>query len=88
MVRTVRLPTAYAHGAIPDTEHLLKSQGMKDWINNFDPQKNPLLEKFDGDSKHIIWAGDVWYSIKKHWVLELQRMVQAKRALARQTALK
>jgi hypothetical protein len=28
------------------------------------------------------WAEDVWYSIKKHWVIELQRLIRARRALA------
>jgi hypothetical protein len=29
-----------------------------------------------------MWAEDVWYSIKKHWVLELQRLIKARRAAA------
>jgi hypothetical protein len=33
--------------------------------------------KFDAESDHILWAADVWYSIKKHWVLELQRLLAA-----------
>jgi len=33
------------------------------------------------DSSHILWAAGVWYSIKKHWVLELQRLLGAKPAL-------
>jgi len=35
--------------------------------------------KFDSDSSHILWAADVWYSIKKNWVLELQRLIRAER---------
>jgi len=82
VVRNVVLPSAYKHGAIPDTKHLLKSQEMKDWINNYRPPDKavnaPQLDvKFDVDSKHILWAADVWYSIKKHWVLELQRRIRA-----------
>src|SRR5262245_61328356 len=82
-VRNVRLPSGYKHGAIPDTKHLLNSQAMMDWINNYRPPDLPLSEpsldvEFDGDSSHILWAADVWYSIKKHWVLELQRLIRAK----------
>jgi hypothetical protein len=41
------------------------------------PVDTPQLNvQFDADSKHILWAADVWYSIKKHWVLELQRFVR------------
>jgi hypothetical protein len=84
-VRTVRLPTLYRHGYIPDTKHLLKSQQIKDWISNYRPPDVPvnaprLDVKFDSQSKHVLWAADVWFSIRKHWVIELQRLIRAKRA--------
>ena len=41
VVRNVRLPTYYKHGAIPDTVHLLKSQQIMDWINNYHPNDKP-----------------------------------------------
>jgi len=82
-VRNVRLPSAYAHTTIPSTSHLLKSQQIKDWINNYQPGCGPVetpdLEvQFDADSSHILWAADVWHSIKKHWVLELQQLIRAR----------
>jgi hypothetical protein len=85
VVRNVWLPTEYKHGSIPDTKHLLQSQEIRDWINNYRPADElivtPELDRqFDSDSSHILWAADVWYSIKKHWVLELQRFIRAKRA--------
>lgn len=85
-VRNVWLPREYKHGEIPDTQHLLKSQQIKDWINNYRPSPETVVTpklavQFDADSRHILWAADVWYSIKKHWVLELQRLIRAKRAL-------
>ncbi len=81
-VRSIRLPSSYHHGAIPDTVHLLASQEIKDWINNYQPGPAPvetpkLDREFDADSRHILWAAEVWYSIKKHWVIELQRMIRA-----------
>jgi len=81
-VRNVRLPTSYKHGAIPDTKHLLKSQPIMDWINHFHPSdqafETPQLKvNFDADSAHILWAADVWFSLKKHWVIELQRLLRA-----------
>ena len=33
-----------------------------------------------GDASNVFWGADVWYSTKKHWVLEAQRLVRAKRA--------
>jgi hypothetical protein len=83
VVRNVRLPSSYKHGRIPDTEHLLNSRQIIDWINNYCPAQTPfatpqLEVKFDSDSHSILWAADVWHSIKKHWVLELQRRIRAK----------
>ena len=80
VVRNVRLPTKYKHGSIPDTRHLLGTPELREWINNFDPGQPPAEEpEFDADSRNILWAADVWYSIKKHWVRELQRTIQARR---------
>jgi hypothetical protein len=85
VVRNVWLPSAYKHGAIPDTKHLLSSQQIMNWINNYHPTDqsidNPKLDtKFDANSTHILWAAEVWFSIKKHWVLELQRRIRARPA--------
>jgi hypothetical protein len=85
VVRNVCLPSAYKHGSIPDTKHLLQSQQIKDWINHYHPADKPIDTprpemNFDSDSSHILWAADGWYSIKKHWVLELQRLLRAKPA--------
>jgi hypothetical protein len=27
----------------------------------------------------VLWAADVWHSIKKHWCLEAQRLIRAQR---------
>jgi hypothetical protein len=82
VVRNVWLPVEYKHGEIPDTKHLLQSQPIKDWINHYRPAAElivtPTLDaRFDADSRHILWAADVWYSVKQHWVLELQRLLRA-----------
>jgi hypothetical protein len=85
VVRNVWLPAAYKHRAIPDTKHLLNDPQLVDWISRYHPTgeavSRPKLDmKSDADSRNILWAADVWYSIKKHWVLELQRRIRAKRA--------
>jgi len=83
-VRNVELPASYAHGQIPDTKHLARSSETRDWINNYRPP-NKLSDKptlnvtFKANSDHILWAADVWYSIKKHWVIELQNLIRARR---------
>jgi hypothetical protein len=83
LVRNVWLPVAYRHGEIPDTKHLLNDPRIVRWINDYRPESEPvswpkLDVQFEGDSSHILWAAEVWYDIKKHWVLELQRVIRAR----------
>jgi hypothetical protein len=79
-VRNVKLPLGYSHVSVPGTKHLAKSQEIRDWINDYVPSEQPRLTRtFKSSSRHILWASDVWHSIKKHWVLELQRLIRAKR---------
>jgi hypothetical protein len=82
-VRNVRLPTFDQHGNTPNTVHLLKSQEIRDWINNYTPVPTPnkdLNVHFDSDSEHLLFAAEIWYSVKKHWVIELQNLIRARRA--------
>jgi hypothetical protein len=84
VVRNVWLPTSYSHTFMPQTKHLLKSQQIKDWINDYRPSERPVVklelhENFDADSSRILWAAEVWFRIKKHWVIELQRWIHARR---------
>jgi hypothetical protein len=85
-VRNFELPAADKHGAVPDTKHLLRSRKVCDWINDYRPgggavNVQELSEQLEADCTNILWAADVWYSIKKHWVLELQRRIRAKSTL-------
>jgi hypothetical protein len=77
LVRNVRLPTGYHHGSVPDTRHLAQNPEIVDWINNYTPDSPPSsAPDFSSDSRNILWAADVWFSLKKYWVLELQRWIQ------------
>ena len=80
IVRNVQLPSGNNHFNAPSTRHLLDSQEIIEWLNSYEQTDKPTLEvEFDSNSSHILWAGDVWHSIKKHWVLELQRLISAQR---------
>jgi len=49
------------------------------WIDAYHPDTvMPPLPEESGDMA-IVWAADIWYSIKKHWTLEAQRLVRARR---------
>ena len=83
-VRCVRLPWWYNHNTIPDTRHLLASPQIKTWVQGYHPTDPPMAQApaFEAESTNILWAAEVWYSIKKHWVLELQRFIRARLMLA------
>ena len=87
LVRNVQLPPEWKHGAVPDTEHLLRSQAIMDRINHYQPSPEALVvvpsneDTLNPETMYYPWAEDVWYSIKKHWVLELQRLICARRSL-------
>jgi len=86
-VRNIKLPAAWKHGAIPDTRHLLQSPEIRDRINAYTPGAEAFVvvpenaETMKRETLYLFWAGDVWFSIKKHWVLELQRLIRARRSL-------
>ena len=80
-VRNVTLPAVYSHVFVPVTSQLAESPAMRTWINAFDPDNEagraPLP---NGAATNVMFAADVWHSIKKHWCLEAQQLIRAKRA--------
>jgi hypothetical protein len=80
-VRNVVLPFQYSHVVVPVTRELSTSESMREWINAYVPgRKDPLEALPPGPSENVLWAADVWYSVKKHWCLEAQQLIRAKRA--------
>jgi hypothetical protein len=81
-VRNVSLPATYNHIFVPLTQALASDAQMRDWINAYVPgADNGRPPGFDeGRGTNAYWAADVWFSIKKHWCLEAQRLIRAKQA--------
>lgn len=84
-VQNVWLPDGYTHAKLPETKHLTNNQVVIDWLNDYQPAPTPVAHpKFEAhleaNTDNILWAAEIWYRIKKHWVLEVQRYVRAKRA--------
>jgi hypothetical protein len=78
-VRNITLPASYSHITVPATSHLLDDPNIRQWINDYRPgDTRPLPAK--GDITNFLYASDVWYSVKRHWVLALQEVVRARRA--------
>lgn len=80
VVRNVWLPAEYAHVMVPATRDLVSSPAMRAWIDAFVPDgpsaKTPLPE---GPQDNVMFAANVWYELKKHWAIEAQRFVRARR---------
>ena len=82
-VRNVTLPAGYLHVLAPVTSDLARSPAIRAWINAYDPEDEAGTRALpEGDPPNLLWAADVWHSLKRHWALEAQRFVRARRALA------
>ena len=82
-VRNVTLPADYGHISLPIAAHLAANPATRAWISDYSPRgpRDALPAGDDLDTRNIVHAADIWYSVKKHWCLEAQRLIRAKRAL-------
>jgi hypothetical protein len=81
-VRNVILPAAYNHVVVPVTRELATNPAMREWVDAYVPDRPGQEASLPpGPADNVLWAADVWYSIKQHWCLEAQRLVRARRAL-------
>jgi hypothetical protein len=80
-VRNVALPAATSHIRMPRTRYLTRNAATRAWIDDYDPAavQPALPEGPDIDSANIVHAADIWYSVKKHWCIEAQRLIGARR---------
>ncbi len=80
LVRNVTLPAGISHVFVPGTAGLAQNPAMRAWINDYSPKaaaEQPPPP--DPDADNVIWAADNWFNIKRHWALEAQRFVRARR---------
>jgi len=81
VVRNVALPAAYNHVTVPMVGALADDRAARDWIEAYVPDKTTSAPPPEAAGYGALWAADVWYSVKKHWALEAQRLIRAKRAV-------
>ncbi len=79
-VRNIYLPAAYSHVFGADAGPLGKDEAARAWINAYTPDMAGKDPPANVDLPNILWAADVWYSVKKAWVIEAQALVKAQRA--------
>ena len=82
-VRNVELPAGYLHVTVPVTHHLPTNPAFKSFIDAYRPTtEKPDEATMPGTySDNVYYAADNWHAIKKHWTLELQRLIRARRAV-------
>jgi hypothetical protein len=84
LVRNVELPASYNHVFVPMTRSLADDPALRDWLNAYVPGRDngdpPGAD--EGRATNALFAADVWFSIKKHWCLEAQRLVGAQNPAA------
>jgi hypothetical protein len=56
----------------------------RDWINRYVPGPGTPSPPSGAlaDLPNLLHAADIWYSVKKHWCLEAQRLVRGARKSA------
>jgi hypothetical protein len=76
----VVLPAVYNHLTVPVSAALAEDPETREWINAYVPDQATPDPPSQTVGYGALWAADVWHSVKKHWVLEAQRLIRAKRA--------
>ncbi|MGH8852371.1 MAG: hypothetical protein ACREYD_15385 [Casimicrobiaceae bacterium] len=86
-VRNVELSAMTSHIRMPRTRYLTGNPATRAWIDNYDPAVPvaPLPEGPGIDTANIVHAADIWYSVKRHWCIEAQRLLRARRAATKAT---
>jgi len=82
LVRGVMLPASYNHVFVPDTESLATDPATRAWIDAYRASDAGVATPPPEAGNGVLWAADVWYSVKKHWTIEAQRLIRARRAAA------
>lgn len=77
-VRNVTLPASIGHVTAPVSGELPKRPVIRAWIEAYSP--GTTVPPPAGSEDNITWVADVWFHIRKYWVIEAQRWIRAKRA--------
>jgi hypothetical protein len=83
-VRNVILPSKASHLTLPLAKELALDPAARDWINRYAPGPGTPSPPSGAlaDLPNLLHAADIWYSVKKHWCLEAQRLVRGARKSA------
>jgi hypothetical protein len=79
-VRNLELPATYSHVMLPAVQELAKDPETRAKLNAYTPGQPGEAGLEDDRMTGALYAADVWFSVKKHWVEELQRLIRVQRA--------
>jgi hypothetical protein len=80
-VRNITLPAWYSHVTVPFTQDLAEDPQARPWISAYVPGAVTTPVPLEESGRSVLWAADVWHSVKKHWCVEAQRLIRARRAV-------
>ena len=82
-VRNVTLAAATSHIAMPRARALALDPVTRAWIDVYRPGENlPPPSSAEAEAANLLHAADIWFSVKKHWCIELQRSIRARRGIS------
>ena len=81
-VRNVTLPSGASHLTLPLAKELALDPTTRAWIDRYVPGTDAAAVPSGASSEmaNLLHAADIWYSVKKHWCIEAQRLLRAARA--------
>ncbi|HUH93255.1 MAG TPA: hypothetical protein VL742_08940 [Casimicrobiaceae bacterium] len=78
-VRNVLLPARASHITLPRADALARNPATREWIERYFPGTTAAFPDVAVDTANLLHAADIWYSVKKHWCIEAQRLLRARR---------
>jgi hypothetical protein len=80
-VRNITLDSSTSHIGMPRARALAQDKATRAWIDAYRvDEQAPLPEHTAADTSNLRHAADIWFSVKKHWCMELQRSIRARRS--------
>ena len=80
-VRNITLGMATSHIGMPLARDLAHDAVTRAWIEAYRPGESLALPAgAEVDTANLLHSADIWFSVKKHWCIELQRSIRARRS--------
>ncbi len=73
-VRNVLLPAEYSHVGLPLVDRLSSVPTLRAWIDAWHPGSQAPIPP--GDTTNLVHAADLWYSVKRNWCEQAQRLLE------------